>query len=144
MLAAQLGARQRDDSIDAVFSSDLARAVETSTVAFDGSGIPVLLDWRRRECDYGLLNGDPVAEVHSAVATTSDRFPAGESWEAAAVRVVRFLDDLALRRRDKRVLVLGHNATLIGIRHRCEEVPVNDAWRSPVRWQLGWEFDLAD
>lgn len=143
VLAAELGARRRENSIDAMFSSDLARAVETSTIAFDGSGIPVLLDWRLRECDYGSLNGHPVAEVHSAVTTASDRFPAGESWEEAAMRVGRFLDDLALRWRDKRVLVIGHNATLIGIRHRCEGISVEDAWRNPVSWQLGWEFDLA-
>lgn len=142
-LAAELGDRRRDDSIDAVFSSDLARAVETSTIAFDGSGIPLLLDWRLRECDYGDLNGRPVAEVHSAVTSVYDPFPRGESWADAATRVGRFLDDLALRRNDRRVLVIGHNATLIGLRHRCERVAVEDAWRHPVPWQLGWEFELS-
>jgi alpha-ribazole phosphatase/probable phosphoglycerate mutase len=37
--------------------SDLKRAIETVEVAFAGSGIPVLIDWRLRECDYGQLNG---------------------------------------------------------------------------------------
>lgn len=141
-LAAELGDRRRED-VDAVFSSDLARAVETATIAFAGTGIPLLLDWRLRECDYGELNGHPVAEVHAAVTSVNDRFPAGESWADAAMRVGRFLDDLALRWDEKRVLVIGHNATLIGVRHRCEAVTVEDAWRYPVPWQLGWEFELA-
>ena len=39
--AAELGRRRTDDGIGAVFSSDLARATETATIAFAGSGIPV-------------------------------------------------------------------------------------------------------
>ncbi|MDI5938350.1 histidine phosphatase family protein, partial [Micromonospora sp. DH15] len=52
-LAAELGDRRRHDGIAAVFTSDLRRAVETAEVAFGGTGIPVLYDWRLRECDYG-------------------------------------------------------------------------------------------
>ena len=51
--AAEVGKRRADDGIAAVFSSDLARATQTAAIAFAGTGIPVLLDWRLRECDYG-------------------------------------------------------------------------------------------
>ena len=61
--AQALGARRRDDGLDAVFSSDLARAVETARIAFEGSEVPLFLDWRLRECNYGELNGKPVAEL---------------------------------------------------------------------------------
>ena len=47
-----------------MFCSDPARAVETATIAFGGTGIPVLLDWRLRECDFGSRNGMPAAEMH--------------------------------------------------------------------------------
>ena len=46
--ARALGARRRDDGLDAVFSSDLERAVETARIAFDGTEIPRFLDWRLR------------------------------------------------------------------------------------------------
>jgi 2,3-bisphosphoglycerate-dependent phosphoglycerate mutase len=62
--AAELGRRRADDGITTVFCSDLRRAVETAEVAFGESGIPVLLDWRLRECDYGTRNGMPTAELH--------------------------------------------------------------------------------
>jgi broad specificity phosphatase PhoE len=65
VLAARLGERRRDDGIAAVFSSDLTRAAETASVAFGTTGIPVLLDWRLRECDYRKRNGMPVAELHA-------------------------------------------------------------------------------
>jgi len=52
-LARELGLRRRDDGIAAVFSSDLRRAAETASLAFEDPAVPVLLDWRLRECDYG-------------------------------------------------------------------------------------------
>ena len=55
-LARGLGARRRDDGIDTVFASDLHRALETAILAFEGETIPILLDWRLRECDYGQLH----------------------------------------------------------------------------------------
>jgi 2,3-bisphosphoglycerate-dependent phosphoglycerate mutase len=48
--ARQLGRRRISDGITAVFSSDLARAAQTASVAFGASSIPVLYDWRLREC----------------------------------------------------------------------------------------------
>ena len=55
-LAADLGRRRRDDCLAAVFSSDLGRALQTAAVAFAHSDVPILADWRLRECDYGTLN----------------------------------------------------------------------------------------
>ncbi len=78
-LAAELGRRRRSDGIDVVLASDLPRAAETARIAFDGSPVPVLLDWRLRECDYGDLNGTPAESVHAAVRGTRDRYPGGES-----------------------------------------------------------------
>ena len=60
-LAVELGRRHRDDNLAAVFVSDLQRAVETAHIAFAGSGLPLRQDVRLRECDYGELNGSPVA-----------------------------------------------------------------------------------
>src|SRR5690348_12260376 len=61
--AAAMGRRRRDDGIAAVFCSDLRRAAETAEIAFAGSGIPVLYDWRLRECDFGERNGTAGAAV---------------------------------------------------------------------------------
>ena len=60
-LATALGRRRRNDGIAVVFSSDLGRAVETVELAFGGSGIPIHLDARLRECNYGTWNGMPVS-----------------------------------------------------------------------------------
>ncbi len=75
--AQQLGRRRTGDQITAVFSSDLARAAQTASIAFAGSAIPVLYYWRLRECDYGQRNGMPVAELHAGRREHLDRRHAG-------------------------------------------------------------------
>jgi 2,3-bisphosphoglycerate-dependent phosphoglycerate mutase len=108
--AAALGERRRADGIAAVFCSDLARAAETAEIAFGGSSIPVLLDWRLRECDYGTRNGMPVAELHAHRTEHLDLpYPGGESWRQATGRVGRFLADLPTRWDGQRVAVIGRS-----------------------------------
>src|SRR5688572_673778 len=79
--ARQLGQRRRDDGLDAVISSDLHRAVETAEIAFAGSAVPVLLDWRLRECNYGTMSGMPRSRLDAERRRRlAEPFPEGESW----------------------------------------------------------------
>lgn len=140
--AADLGERRRDDGIDVVFSSDLARAVETVDLAFAGTDVPVLLDWRLRECDYGELNGMPRDLVHAdRLARLDTPYPGGESWQQAVGRVGRFLAELPTRWDGARVLVVGHVATHVGLEHHLRGVLLTDALSADFVWQPGWEYD---
>jgi 2,3-bisphosphoglycerate-dependent phosphoglycerate mutase len=142
--ARQLGRRRNGDQIVAVFSSDLARAAETASVAFAGSEIPVLYDWRLRECDYGHRNGMPVAELHAGRRGHLDQpYPGGESWRQATARAGRFLGDLPLRWTGQRVLVIGHVATRWGLDHFIGGVPLEDLMEQDFAWQEGWEYRIA-
>lgn len=143
VLARELGERGRGDRIAAVFVSDLYRAVQTAEIAFEGTDLPILHDWRLRECDYGDLNGKPAAEVHNAVRDLDESYPRGESWIMAMERVSRFVDDLALRWNGQRVLVVGHIATLWGLAHRVDGVTLADIRSVSDQWREGWEFRLG-
>jgi len=141
--AAELGELRRDDGIDVVFSSDLARAVETVELAFAGTELPVLLDWRLRECDYGDLNGMPRARVHAdRLARLAEPHPGGESWQEAVTRVGRFLTDLPTRWDGARVLVVGHVATHLGLDHHLRGVALTEALADDFVWQPGWEYTV--
>ena len=141
--ARELGRRRAGDGITAVFSSDLARAAETASVAFGDSPVPVLLDWRLRECDYGRRNGMPAAELHAGRRRHLDQpYPAGESWRQAVTRVSRFLADLPLRWSGQRILVIGHVATRWGLDHVIDGMPLGDLAGQPFGWQPGWEYLL--
>ena len=144
MQARQLGRRRRGDGIAAVFSSDLARAAQTASVAFAESAIPVLYDWRLRECDYGRRNRMPVAELHAGRREHLDRpYPGGESWRQATARVGRFLADLPLRWNGQRVLLIGHVATRWGLDHHIGGVPLEDLIEQQFTWQEGWEYRVS-
>jgi 2,3-bisphosphoglycerate-dependent phosphoglycerate mutase len=144
MQARDLGNRRRNDNIATVFSSDLARAVETVSIAFSGSAIPVLYDWRLRECDYGQQNGMPAAEMHRRRHEhLDDPYPGGESWRQAVTRVGRFLGDLPLRWEGRRVLVVGHVATRWGLDHFIGGEPLEDLIAADFTWREGWDYVLT-
>ena len=139
--AADLGRRRAADGIAVVFCSDLARAVETASIAFEGTGLPVLLDWRLRECDYGSRNGRPAAEMRAHRGEYLDRpYPGGESWRQATARVGRFIADLTLRWSGQRVLVIGHSATHWGLDIALLGIPLEELASRPSVWQPGWEY----
>jgi 2,3-bisphosphoglycerate-dependent phosphoglycerate mutase len=141
--AADLGERRRSDGVDAVFSSDLNRAVETARIAFCGSGIPVFLDWRLRECNYGAMNGMPRTELDAQRSGRVDEpFPGGESWRDAVERVLPCLRELATERGGQRVLLIGHVATRWALDHHICGVPLEQLVATPFAWQPGWEYTL--
>ena len=141
-LATELGQRRRG-SVDVVFSSDLRRAVETAEIAFGGSDVPVLHDWRLRECDYGERNGAPRDELERTRRAHLDApYPGGESWREAAARVSRFIEDVPARWRSRRVLIIGHRATHFGLEHHLNGVPLEQLIDAPFAWQPGWDYTL--
>jgi len=141
--ARQLGARRGDDGIAVVVSSDLNRAVETARIAFSGSSIPVRLDWRLRECDYGELNGMPRHVLDEQRARRIDEpWPGGESWREAVARAGGFLDELAQACDGQRVLLIGHMATRWALDHRIRGIPLETLVDEAFVWQEGWEYVL--
>ena len=143
--ARELGRRRRDDGIEAVFSSDLRRAVETAELAFEGGELPLNQDARLRECNYGDLNGAPTAEV---TATRLDRvetpFPNGESYRDVVARTREFLVDLMREHDGERVLLIAHSANRWAIQHLLHGTPLADVIEAPFDWQPGWEYALDE
>jgi alpha-ribazole phosphatase/probable phosphoglycerate mutase len=141
--AAEIG-RRRAEGHAAVFSSDLRRAVETAEIAFGGTAIPVLLDWRLRECDYGSMNGGEASEMHAQKSARLDRpYPNGESWRQAVERGGWFLRDIAARCDGMSILLIGHVATKWALDHHVRGVPLEELVTAPFEWQEGWSYDLS-
>jgi broad specificity phosphatase PhoE len=141
-LAAELGARRAAD-VDRVYASDLARAVDTAEIAFGAAGIPVELDWRLREIDYGELNGGSATAVERERAGRVDLpFPRGESYRQVVARVASFLDDVR-GSTEGRVLVIGHTATRWALDHLLAGASLADVVSRPFEWREGWEYGLA-
>jgi len=143
--AAELGARRRPDGVDVVLVSDLARAVETARIAFAGSGIPIVLDARLREVDYGRLNGAPASAVEAERARRVEvPFPAGESYRDVVRRVAGLLAELPEERSGQRVLLIGHTATRWALDHLLDGRPLERLVSEPFAWREGWEYVLGE
>jgi broad specificity phosphatase PhoE len=141
--ARELGRRRRSDGLDLVVSSDLNRAVETAEIAFGGSGIPVMLDWRLRECNYGSMNGMPRTRLDAERRRRLDEpFPGGESRREAVARVAGALEEIARTRPGQRVLLIGHVATRWALDHTLLGVPLETLVDAPFEWREGWEYTL--
>ena len=147
-LAIELGKRRRDDGIQAVFTSDLGRAIETAQVAFADTGIPILADWRLRECDYGQLNGQPADQLHKDRGRYLDEpYPKGENWQQAVERVGSVLPDLSRycdMRQWNRVLIIGHVATRWALDHYLNGKTIEALMKADFAWKEGWEYQLGD
>jgi broad specificity phosphatase PhoE len=145
-LAKELGERRRDAAV--VFVSDLGRAMETAALAFEGAAMPILADWRLRECDYGQLNGMPAVELHKhRRAHLDDPYPGGESWRSALMRVDAFLDDLTGRPGERwasdGALIIGHVATKWALDRRILGRKLEDLIGEDFVWREGWDYELG-
>ncbi len=141
--ARALGDRRREDGLAVVITSDLARAVETAEIAFGDTNLAVREDWRLRECNYGELNGRPVAELDAEKPHRIDRpFPGGESYREVVARTKSFLDDLSAEFDDARVLLIAHSANRWALEHLLLGTPLENLVAAPFEWQEGWEYRL--
>jgi alpha-ribazole phosphatase/probable phosphoglycerate mutase len=143
VLAAELGQRRRNDDIAAVYSSDLRRAVETAEIAFAESGIPLHQDARLRECNYGELNGAPVAVLAQERARRIDtRFPGGQSYRDVVEQTASFLRDVANRHDGQRILIIAHSANRWALECLLNGACLADLVDAPFDWQEGWRYLL--
>ncbi len=129
---------------DAVFSSDLKRAVDSARLNF-GDSIEVIQDERLRECNYGDLNGAPSDQVVDA-DHISEPFPNGESLEDVVARITDFCDYLLANYDGKHIAIVAHKAPQFAFEVIANDKTLLEAiesdWReqTPKAWQPGWEY----
>jgi len=108
------------EEIDAVYSSDLARARETAEIVAARLGLDIRLDPRLRERGFGSWEGLTGHEIEERDADALARWRAGEGpgahdaepFDAFAERMRRFLDDVLQRHPGERVLVIAHGGSI--------------------------------
>lgn len=141
--AKQLGQRYRNVHLDTVFCSDLQRSCRTAEIAFAGRRLPLVVDSRLRECDYGDLAQCSKAEVAKRFAEHIHKpFPNGESIAQTSERMKRFLQDLLTDHDDQKVIVIGHRATQYGLEHWIKGLSFEEVTAAPWQWRPGWTYQL--
>ena len=108
--ARQLASSLKEYSINEIYSSPLIRARKTAEIVSKELQIPVMIDQRLFEQDYGIYEGtlrgtEEFLELKKQFAYTGAE---NESLFHIAQRVYNFLDDIKEKSRDKNVLVVTH------------------------------------
>ncbi|MGO8950892.1 MAG: histidine phosphatase family protein [Ktedonobacterales bacterium] len=145
--AQELGRYYATKTFDAIFCSDLQRAVTTSQIAFAGRGLPIVADARLREYDYGDMTQFPVAQVEEEFPRRINQpFPNGESLLMVAQRMRDFLQELSSRYGGKTLVIIGHRATRYALEHWCSGVSLEEIVRAPWPWVdiPIWRYELDE
>ena len=109
--------RLASEPVRALYSSDLARAVETATIIGDPLGLTVVTSPRLRERQYGAWEGLTAAEIQAGYPeqyaqwrTRSTDFapPQGESRNVLLTRALAELQTIARRHTREMVVVVTH------------------------------------
>lgn len=134
---AQLLADQlKERYFDAIFSSDLQRALQTAEILHHGRDIRLKTDVRLREICFGDWEGEVFSDM---LAKYPERFeishenPAyimangGESVAQVAVRTASCADEIGLQYPYGNVLIVTHGMALATLVCQSKSVPLTDA-----------------
>jgi probable phosphoglycerate mutase len=119
--ARRLASWAGEAGLDGLWSSSLVRARETAAPAGEATGLPVEVDARLRELDFGCGEGLTAAEIEERFPDALQAFhadpvahhlPGGEDPREAVARAQACLRDIAGRYPDGRVLVVMHSTLL--------------------------------
>lgn len=135
------------DDFDIVFCSDLKRAVESAKLTFEDQKIPINIDPRLRECNYGDFNGKSSEIVEPMQEENIKKpFPNGESYENVKDRLSDFIKDLKKKYDGKHIAIVAHKAPQLAldviIKGKSWEEAFAQDWRKTKSWQPGWEYEL--
>ncbi len=135
--------RYKDRNVDAIFCSDMQRAYKCGALIAMDKQIPLFIDSRLRECNYGeLTQSDKKIVDAEKPQRISTPFPGGESYEQCMHRMREFLDMLKSEYNDKTVVVIGHRATQYGLEHHINGKDILTCVTEPWTYQPGWTYSL--
>lgn len=148
----QLGIRQTKElgsqvvhmHFDALFCSDLKRAVDSAQLWF-ANKYKIIQDRRLRECDYGDFTQASEDKVDYE-KYINNPFPNGESLKDVEKRMLDFLSSLKENFQEKHVALLAHKAPQLVLEvllnKKTWEQAIAEDWRNRKAWQPGWEYIL--
>ena len=153
--AQQLASQLNGRPFDAIYSSDLLRALKTAEILHIGRDIPLRTDIRLREICFGEWEGEVFSEMY---AKYPERFtqsranpaivmaPGGESVAQVAERTTSFANDVSQLYPLGKVLVVTHGMALATLYCRANGLPLTDAHNripdNAIPVEISWEATI--
>ena len=131
-----------DEGIDAVYASDLLRAMQTAQAVAAGTGREIVTDPGLRERGFGVFEGLTYAEIQQRFPEMSERWrkrdptfgaPGGETLRDFFDRSVATVTRLALAHPGQTIAVVSHGGVMDALYRAAARIALD----APRSWQLG-------
>ena len=147
---------EKNYKADAIYSSDLVRAVDTVQPLADSLGLPIWIYPELREINEGVWQGQLMTEVQEREPEAWARYKAnlglyqfegGECYATLLARLLPMIDRIVADNPDKTVVIGTHGAVVRGLLSVWQGVPLErltDVPRVPNGTVTEVEIDGAD
>jgi probable phosphoglycerate mutase len=131
-----------EESIQAIYASDLLRAWETAGAIAQATGLPLQANEGLRERGFGDFQGKTFAEIEALWPEQSRQWrarhpewapPGGESLIALRARIVAAASELASRHLGEQIVLVAHG----GVMDVLYRAATGQPEQAPRSWQLG-------
>ena len=136
--ARELAASLSGTRFDAIYSSDLSRAVHTASLIAEVLGLPVNTDPRLREINQGVWEGQTIEAVREKYRPDFSRNPkyistpraeGAESLEQVVRRMVAAANEYHNKHNDGRLLLSTHGLSAAALYAVARQIPLVDVVR---------------
>ncbi len=140
--AARVGEALADETVAAIYTSDLQRAHATAQAVARTTGAPLVTDEGLRERSFGQFQGRTFAEIEAELPEQARRWrqrdpdyapEGGESLTTLRTRIAGTVARLAARHTGEQVVLVAHG----GVLDALYRLATGQDIRSPRTWHLG-------
>ena len=124
-------------AVDAVYSSDLSRAMMTAEILAEKFGLPVIKERGLRETSFGDWEGRFLSELAKENPKGFEKFftkpdkvqpPNGETFLQSQARIMNAFDEIIADNEDKNIIVVSHGAAIRLILCAALYIPIRKMW----------------
>ena len=135
--AAALGRNLALDHVDAIYASDLTRAMETAAPLAKRFGLEVISDPLLRELNFGAWEGRHFNDVNAENPNAMKNFytdpeqadiPESEPFPEFQRRVAGRVREIVAQERGKRIVVVSHGASIRILLADILAMPIRSIW----------------
>ena len=112
----------KDEDFDIIITSPLKRAKHTAEIINEKKDVPLIVDDRIKERNYGKLEGKLFKKEYCNLNYDFESIE-GESLENYEARLKEFVHDIKEEYSDKKVLVVAHNGVISVLSCMLEGMP---------------------
>lgn len=117
------------EKIDLIISSPLKRALQTAQIINQSKKIPIIIDERISERDFGEFEGKETTDFNFEEFWSykaNKKYEKAENIKDFFDRIYKFLDETKERYKNKRILIVTHGGVSIPMKCYFSEIPDMD------------------